>query len=490
MMNSPRMIKFLPRLQDIFFAALFFAILLLGSRMLNLDGDLPRHLLFGKIILEERSVPNSEPLIYPYEGRHYVSHEWLVQVIYYLVYSAFGLKGLVFLAAILLSGAFYITYSYLSKTFSLRLPILFLIGWGAAITSLNWAIRPHLFSMFLLSIWLVWADEVRRGQRMAIWSFPILMILWSNLHGVFIAGILVLFAFLAGWLVDFVLAPQHIDKAIGKRLGLALLLSIPASILNPGGAGSWTSILGFVNNQYLMSRMLEANAPDLQQPEMRILLAFIAFSIFLLAVKKEKLSAGQGFLLAGFTAMCLMAFRNIHLYGVVAPFVLAGTLSEYKAFPPVGRLENTLARIENQITGVFWPAVTVIALGAFVLTSPLSSALYTFEAETFPVKAVGWLKKNPQEGYLFNELNWGGYLALQLWPEQKTFVDSVADVTGEVTLEYETIQTMSPGWENLMVSYNIQWAVIESDSDLAATLVEEKNWKILYEDETAVVLKK
>ncbi|HNK64660.1 MAG TPA: hypothetical protein PLE14_11425, partial [Anaerolineales bacterium] len=81
------MIRAVPRLQDIFFASLFIAVLLLGNRMINLDGDLPRHLLFGRIILAEKRIPSSEPLIYPYADRPYVSHEWLSQVIYQTVYS-------------------------------------------------------------------------------------------------------------------------------------------------------------------------------------------------------------------------------------------------------------------------------------------------------------------------------------------------------------------------------------------------------------------
>jgi len=483
-------IRVFPRLQDIFFISLLIAVLLLGNRMINLDGDLPRHLLFGRIILAEKRIPTSEPLIYPYADRPYVSHEWLSQVIYQTVYSFFGLSGLVLLAAILLSTTFYIPYGYLVKQHSLRLPILFLVGWGAAVTSLNWAIRPHLFSMLLLAIWLVWADKLRRGEAISIWRFPILMILWSNLHGVFIAGILVLFAFAAGWVVDFLFDPKSTHHTTGGRLWLALALSGLASLLNPSGAGSWVSILGFVNNRYLMSRMLEANSPNFQLPEMRAFLLLLLLSIFLLAFKREKLSAGQGFLIAGFTAMSLMAFRNIHLYGVVAPFVLAGTVSEVGNFSLVNRLEGTLAHVENQITGFLWPLITILTLGLLVLTSPLAKAFYQFDPETFPTRAVAWLKENPQQGRMFNDLNWGGYLELNLWPTQKTFVDSIADVTGEVTMDYEIILTQTSGWEKLLEQYDISWAVIEADSSLAKSLISEHGWQVLYQDETSAILKK
>ena len=482
-----RAVKYLPRLQDIFFIALFFAILLLGNRMINLDGDLPRHLTFGRLILSERQIPPTEPLIYPYENRPYTSHEWLSQVIYQAVYSVTGLPGLVFLSAVLLASTFFILYQYLVQRVSLRLPILFIIGWGAVATSLNWAIRPHLFSMLLLAVWLIWADRLRRGEDISIWRFPILMILWSNFHGIFIAGVLVLFAFAAGWVVDFLFAKEG-NPATGKRLWLALIMSIAGSVLNPGGADSWFSILGFVNNQYLMSRMLEANSPNFQLPELRIILILLVFSIFLLAVKREKFSSGQGFLLAGFTAMSLMAFRNIQLYGVVAPFVLAEAFHGLKDAPILGRLEGTLANIEGKIRGFYYPVITSIVLGIFILTSPISKALYQFEPDTFPVKAVTWLKSNPQDGNMFNDLNWGGYLELNLYP-QKTFVDSVADVTGEVTRDYETILTTSVGWEDLVTFYNIQWVLITPDSSLAQAL-QEKGWNILYEDETAIILRK
>jgi len=95
------------------------------------------------------------------------------------------------------------------------------------------------------------------------------MILWSNFHGIFIAGILVLFAFAIGWATDYLLAKEG-DLTTGKRLWLALVLSVIGSILNPGLADSWFSILGFVNNQYLMSRMLEANSPNFQLPELQL----------------------------------------------------------------------------------------------------------------------------------------------------------------------------------------------------------------------------
>jgi hypothetical protein len=460
--------------------------------MLNLDGDFPRHLLTGKYILENRTVPTTELFIHPYLNQPSVSHssEWLSDVIFYTIYIYAGLAGVVAFSALLLASTFTMVYSNLSKRLSLRIPIFIIVAWGAVATSLNWVTRPHLISMFFLAIWLIWADDLRRGKKISLWRFPVFMLLWSNLHGEFIAGILVLLAYSVGWVIDYLLDPVNTSLSAGKNIWLALLLSTLASLLNPGGIGPWVGILGFVNNQYLMSRMMEANTPNFQIPEMRVLLGLLAISIFLLAVKKEKLSAGQGLLLAGFSAMSLIAVRNIHLYGIVAAFVLAETLVETRNIRLIERLELTLRNVEDRIKGIFWPVITVILLSAFVITNNTMQRFYQFSSPMFPVEAVEWLEKNPQEGKMFNDLNWGGYLALHLWPGQLTFIDSMADVTGEVTMQYETVITLAEGWQDIFEQSNIEWVIIERDSILARELVSKYQWNVVYEDGNSVVLRK
>lgn len=486
-MKSISPTRLFPRLQDIFFIAIFCAVLSLGPRMLNLDGDLPRHLLTGKYILQNQTIPLTEPFIYPYLNQNYVSHEWLTDVFFYAIYSRLGLAGLVVLAAFLLATTFYLLYSRLSAKMSLRIPILILVAWGAVATSLNWAIRPHLISMFLLAIWLVWTDELSTGKKVQIWRFPLLMLLWSNLHGEFIAGILVLLAYSVGWTIDYLLDRQHANLSIGKNVWLALLLSAIASLINPSGPGPWMSLLGFVNNSYLMSRMIEANAPNFQAPEARVLLTLLAFSIFLLAIKKEKMSAGQGLLLTGFSAMSLIATRNIHLYGVVAPFVLAGALSEIRNFQIIDHIEATLQNIEGNLRGIVWIVVSVIAFGSFAILSDTARQLYRFEESVFPVKAVTWLEDNPQQGKMFNNLNWGGYLDLYLWPKQLSFIDSMADTTGQVTMQYETIITLHGNWQETLDEYGITWVIIPPDWPLAGELAAQ-GWQTAYQDQTAIVL--
>jgi hypothetical protein len=491
-MKKSLSLHLLPRLQDIFFASIFIAVLLLGQRMLNLDGDFPRHLLNGKYILENRTIPTTELFIHPYLNRPNTSHssEWLADVIFYSLYLYAGLSGVIAFCALLIASTFTLIYAILSKQLSLRLPVLMIVAWGAIATSLNWATRPHLISMFFLAIWLIWADDLRRGEKIPLWWFPAFMLLWSNLHGEFIAGILVLLAFSAGWVLDYFLDRSGTNLGVGKNLWLALSLCALASLLNPGGIGPWTGIFGFVNNKYLMSRMLEATPPNFQTPEMRVLLGLLVVSIFLLAVKRERLSSGQGLLLAGFSAMSLIAVRNIHLYGVVAPFVLANTLVESGEVHLIQRLELTLQNVEDKTKGIFWPIVTAIVLSIFVITSSAMQKYNRFISPMFPIQAVEWLEKNPQQGKMFNDLNWGGYIAFHLWPAQLTFIDSMADVSGDATRQYETVITMGAGWQAVFKQHDIAWVIVERGSPLAGELEATLGWNMIYEDDTAIILHK
>jgi hypothetical protein len=256
--------------------------------MLNTDGDLPRHLVTGKYIFETGQLPQTDPFVYPYQNQEFVSQQWLSGVAFYLIYKHAGLSGIVVFSAFLLAGAFLLLYKDLTERLDLRFSIFLLILFGAATTSLSWITRPHLISMLFLAIWLIWADKLRRGENISIWYFPLLMLIWTNLHGEFISGILVLVAYAIGSSIGNLL---HDDsKSEVKRIWLALFLSSLVTVINPGGLKRWSGMLGFMNNQYMMSRMLEANPPNFQIPEMNILLGLIALSIFLLSYNKNSVS--------------------------------------------------------------------------------------------------------------------------------------------------------------------------------------------------------
>jgi hypothetical protein len=476
----------LPRLQDILFFGIFAGAVFLGPRMLNIDGDFPRHLAMGRYVLQNGLPPSADVFSYTNTGKPIAPHEWLAGVIFYIIYSAFGLNGIVILAATLLAATFTIVYAYGVSHTGIRLPVFFLTVFGAIISSLHWIVRPHLFTMLFLAVWLVLMERLRRGENIRLWLFPLLMLLWANLHGEFIAGFLVLGAYLAGWVWDFFFRREETSLSQGYRLGLVSGFSFLATLLNPVGLRIWTTIVGYVNNSYLISHTNETIPPDFQQPKFLALLAFLALSIFLLAIKKEQIHPAQAFLLAGFSAMTLMSARNVHLYGVVAPFVLATTLKGSIDVPLVKRFETLFAKTEVQLKGIVWPVAIVLLFFIWLTLGP-QGKLNRFDPAFYPVDAVNWLKANPQPGNMFNHFDWGGYLIFNLWPEKRVFIDSQTDVYGEnFTRKYEQVITLQSDWQKVLDEYDTHWAIIPPSWPLGAML-KEAGWREIYRDKTAVI---
>jgi len=75
-----------------------------------------------------------------------------------------------------------------------------------------------------------------------------------------------------------------------------------------------------------------------------------------------------------------------------------------------------------------------------------------------------------------------------LWPEQKDFIDSQSDMTGEATKMYLNVINLGDGWQTALQQYNVQWAIIPVNSALSQELIKD-GWSILYIDSTAVILR-
>ena len=475
-----------PRTNAVLFILLFISALSMGPRMLNIDGDLPRHLLMGKYVLETGAPPMQEIFSYVYEHRPYTPQEWLAGVIYYFAYVVFGLNGVVLLASILIASTFTVLYSDVASQNAAKTTTFFLMVLGALVTSIHWVTRPHLFTMLFLAIWLILIDRLYQGKPARLWVFPVLMLPWANIHGEFIAGFLVLAAYLTGCAWQYMFRRTRTSLEIGKRLGSVTILSLFASVVSPAGFRTWDIVLGYVSNRYLVSRIVETRPPDFTQWEYLPLLIMLAIAVFLTATKRDRFSPAQFFLLAGFGIMSLLAARNAHLSGVVFPFVLSSAMIGMVNSTRMRVIEAAVERIDQQIYGSIQPIILTILVSVTVIAGPLAG-VNRFEPSVFPVNAVRWLEANPQTGRMFNAFDWGGYILLYLWPEQKTFIESHTDVTGEATKQYETVVTLQDGWQEIFRRYNITWAIIPPSWGLARELI-ERGWQPVYQDQVSVIL--
>jgi regulator of sirC expression with transglutaminase-like and TPR domain len=111
-----------------------------------------------------------------------------------------------------------------------------------------------------------------------------------------------------------------------------------------------------------------------------------------------------------------------------------------------------------------------------------------FDQHFFPVEAVSWLETHPQDGHMFNEFDWGGYLLLRLWPDQQIFMDGHTHIYGEaLTREYEQVITLNTGWEEILRKHDVNWVILRVNTSLAKVLSASADWTAAYQDQTAII---
>jgi hypothetical protein len=482
----------LPRLQDMFFICVLLACIYYGDRLFNLDGDLGRHITVGNYILENKAFPTRDIFSHSMNGQPLVPHEWLAQTLFSAAHSLLGLSGVVLLTSVSVAAAFTLAYREVISRGAFRLTALGAALWAAMASSLHWLARPHIFTFLFLALWAYQLEHAAERKSNHIGSFPLLMLLWVNMHGAFIAGFVVLGAHIAEWLWEF--SQRRADMAYGRTLFIISISSFAVTIINPAGFRLWRTSLGFIGNNYLVDHTVEYMPPDFHAAATWPFLFMLAFFLFSLS-RGTKIKLREAILLAGWAVMALYSARNIPLFAIVAAPIL-GTLIQSSAgkMQFLTKQDEGLKMIENRLRGILFPVIVILFLAfasALNLKAGAASFDNRYDPAVFPVNAVDWLDENPQAGNVFNDFTWGGYLLYREWPALKVFIDGQTDFYGEaLTREYEQAVSVSKGWETVFDKYNIEWAILPVDSALAQKLEVEQHWRVLFKDSTAVILRK
>lgn len=479
----------LPRLREMLFLAIFFAILVLGPRMLSLDSDLGRHLTLGNYILDHQSIPTIDIFSFTKNGEPRPPYEWLSQVFFSLAYRALGFDGVIFLCALVIGAAFMIVYSDTESRSRLPLAALFVTIISVSASSLHWLPRPHIFTFLLLSVWLERLEKLHRGENIPWWHLSLLMLVWVNLHGGFIFGVLAWLAYFSGWLWEKFVTRKYSNNWSIPAISLAFL---PMTFVTPSGYGSWQAVLNN-NSQYIISHTVETMPVNFAQPGAWPFVFLLVIAVFIFIIDIKSIRIAHIFLLAGFALLGVFMARNIPLFTIAAAPIITNQVSNIlKSVSKWKTAESNIIKLNRYLTGGLWTVVFVVGSALFLAfrSEAHGNASNQFNPDVFPTYATDWLVEHPQTGNVFNEFNWGGYLLFRLWPRQTVFIDSQTDFYGEaLTRDYEAALNKVDGWQPVFKMYKIEWTIIQPDSQLARSLQVNKDWELIYKDSTAVMFR-
>ena len=490
-----KLIRFLlPRLEYILFMAVFWSIAANGPQLLNFDGDLPRHLLVGHLIRESKSVPLTDAFSFRTDGFPSIPHEWLSQVILSIANDGLGLSGVILLTAVIVTATWAIVFGEANRKAKNLFPSLFVTTLGVAAGMIHVLPRPHIFTYLFTALWIVVLERIRSHKSNSWWWLPVLMLIWVNLHGMFILGVFIWVIYLVGSLLevaphDWFALPSTKSMLLGGGLALA------ATFISPSGFKIWEAVIALGSNTYITSRIPEYQSANFHLPETWPFIILLLLTITAFARTNKKSEWTDILIAISFIGFALYTSRMIPLCAIILVPVSAKATAEWLeqnfSTSKVSQIQMNISTINSSSNGVIW--LILLALGlAVAFRSGISidpdNKGNVFEAKFFPVQAVSWLNQHPQPGHMFNEFDWGGYLLLKLSPPQQIFMDGHTHIYGEtLTREYETVISLADGWQDILDKYQVKWAILRRGSPLAQAL-KNKNWDITYQDETAVVL--
>lgn len=469
---------FTPR--TVFPVALFILVFVLASRQAStLDPDLWWHLQTGKDIIATKSIPHVDPYSFTKTGAEWTTHEWLSEVLMYLLYRATGLSGLVIAFSAIISLALFVMYRRTAgRPYVAALAVLL----AAPASSPYFGIRPQMITFLLASIFIAVLDKFghENKSRLLLW-LPLLMLLWVNLHAGFALGL----ALIVLYLVSFVLDSRWTRLRPIALAGLACVIAVP---INPNGFRIFLYPYQTLASPSMAALIEEWASPDFHLAIFLPLAALLFLTFGALALSPRRPSAGELLLLfiTGFGA--LRSGRHVPIFALVAAPIFADHLwSLMKArgwdqWLPRDAAATNGKLLMNAVLLVAPLALAIISLWHFVSHEP------AYIGKRNPVAAINFIEVQHLPAPIYNKYGWGGYLLFRLFPGYRVYVDGRADVYGDDFL-FQMVKTYQgqPGWREPLDRYGIRTVLIEPDVPLANLLRDDNQWRKVYEDPQAVI---
>jgi hypothetical protein len=363
-------------------------------------------------------------------------------------------------------------------------------------------VRPHLFTFFLLEIVFALAFFYTQGFRRVIWMFPVLMMLWVNIHAGYVVGLgigVLLLLYEAVRTLFGREVPPREARVRCRDLLLAAGAGILAVLMNPNGARMWFYPFEYIGNSSYTRGILEWKAPDFSSGEFAGFEVMLLVGFVTLAISRRRPHLPAFAFCVALLHQSLTILRYIPLFALCFGPILAWHLS---ALPAVGRLsrrpspkrESLDASMEMRpSTPRSEPLLLNLALLAllpilfwFVARAGLAEPAVTDKA--YPAAALRQMDALGLQGNLLNDYKWGGYVLYQAYPRRRVFIDGRADAyDARILDDYLEISRLKPGWRALLDRYQIQIILWPAEHAVTEALKLDPAWELRYSDEVAVL---
>ena len=507
-------VKLLPSLAD--FAFLMPIVFLFGRmegvKTLLSDCDTGWHIRTGEWIVANHVVPSRDIFSFSRAGDPWYAWEWLSDVLFAWLNSRGGLAAVALFSIVLIALTFMLLFR-LARRKSSAIVALLVTMVAAAASSVHWLARPHLFTLLFVAVFYGALERVRNGRtRLAgvpcLALLPVATILWTNLHGGFFIGILMIAAYGGGELLRMAFSAEGGERrAAAHRAGRYFLCAaacLAASLANPYFYRLHVHVWQYVSDPYQSQHIMEFLTLSFHHPaaiffeSMLLMSAAAAFWY----VSRGRFTEPLLLLMWGHAA--LLAARNIPIFMIVAAPLVAAAMEEWLARLPELRVAEWLRRGVRKFNRVAAETSATDDIGRWHLASlagvlVVAALLYApsppkpfraeFDPKRYPAGAIETLRRDPA-ARIFTYDQWGDYLIYRLYPRTKVFVDGRSDFYGD-DFEEKCIAVLNVkyDWEKTLGGFGVDTILLPPSAPLAGALKESSRWRVVYDDGIALVFR-
>jgi len=390
--------------------------------------DIWWHLRSGLWILQNHGVPRTG-LFSQYAERPWVASSWAFEVLLAGAYKVLGLRAIpVLLIAFKLALA----------------AVTFLLArgwrgvfWGAVVLSaiaqyvlVDLQPLPIVFSILFFGVELILLLHSRRtGDLHPLFWLPLLFLLWANLHGQFLDGLLLLGLYLAADFAEFFLhrfgmssiaPPAHSLPKITAIAGLSII----ATFLTPYSFQLFPNVFQSAYGRVVFEYFQEMRAFDFRRPQDFVLL-LLAMAAFLVLGRQRSRDLFKLGMMVIFVLLAFRVQRDLWCVALPAIAVIADALAESRPRSLLLRSGGRWKWDKSLVT-----TLAVVVFLAAILRVPSSETIMRRVSRVLPVKACDYIRANQLPAPLYNTYAWGGFLIWYL-PEYPVSIDGRVNLYGD-----------------------------------------------------------
>ena len=507
-------LKLLPSLTDFAFLMpiVFLFSRMEGARTLLGDCDTGWHIRTGEWIVANLRVPAHDIFSFSRAGDSWYAWEWLSDVIFACLNGLGGLAAVVLFSTLLIAVTFMLLFR-LARRKSNAIVALVVTMVAAAASSVHWLARPHLFTLLFVVLFYGALERVRDGRtRLAgvpyLALLPLATVLWTNLHGGFFVGILMIAAYGGGELLRAAFSADREERRpAGRRAGRYLLCAsacLAASLVNPYFYRLHVHVWQYVSDPYQSQHIMEFLTLSFHHPAAIYFEAMLMMSAAAAFWYASRGRFTEPLLLVMWGHAALLAARNIPIFMIAAAPLVARAMEEWLALLPELRVAEWLRSAVRKFNLVAaetshtdsiarWHLASVAGavVVAALLYAPSPPRLFRaeFDPKSYPAGAIETLRRDPS-ARIFTYDQWGDYLIYRLYPRTKVFVDGRSDFYGD-DFEEKCIAVLNVkyDWEKTLGGFGVDTILLPPSVPLAGALKESSRWRVVYDDGVALVFR-